>query len=258
MKPFPRRSRVLDMLRSGKTVFSFKTNFNCPRSAEIMALTGFDCIWTCMEHVPMGWSELEKIVMAVNGRGADVMVRVPRGSYSDMLKPFELDAGGLLIPHVMSREDAEYIVRTTRFHPVGRRPADGGNADGMYTMLPFKEYIRFMNENRFVFIQIEDVEAVSRLDEICGVAGIDGIFFGPCDYSQSIGIPGETADREVLKIRRLVAETAVKHGKFAATVGNADNWRVLAQEGFRFINLGSDVRSLSVACSGIISAVRAE
>jgi 4-hydroxy-2-oxoheptanedioate aldolase len=30
----------------------------------------------------------------------------------------------------MSLEDAENVVRMTRFHPLGRRPVDGGNADG--------------------------------------------------------------------------------------------------------------------------------
>ncbi len=60
----------------------------------------------------------------------DAIVRVPRGSYSDMIRPLELDAAGIMVPHVMSAEDARQVVRWTRFAPVGLRPLDGGNADG--------------------------------------------------------------------------------------------------------------------------------
>lgn len=242
------RSRVLDKLRNGETALSFKTNLSCPRTVEIAALAGFDCVWLCNEHVPNDWLTLERQVLAARAGGADVMVRVERGSYSDLIKPLEMNASGLLVPHVMSADEARQIVRNTRFHPIGRRPADGGNADGCFTMLPFAEYIRFVNENRFVMIQIEDHEALDELDEICAVPGIDAIFFGPGDFSQSIGVPGEINHPEVKRVRKLVAETARKHGKFAATVGNMDNLAELIQAGFRFINLGSDVTTLAAHC----------
>lgn len=242
------RSRVLDKLRNGEIALSFKSNLSCPRTVEIAALAGFDCVWLCNEHVPNDWQTLERQVLAGRAGGTDVMVRVERGSYSDLIKPLEMNASGLLVPHVMSADEARQIVRNTRFHPIGRRPADGGNADGCFTMLPFAEYIRFVNENRFVMIQVEDHEAVAELDEICAVPGIDAIFFGPGDFSQSIGIPGEIDHPEVKRVRKLVAETARKHGKFAATVGGTANLSELVREGFRFINLGSDVTTLAVHC----------
>ena len=124
------RSRVLDKLRNGETALSFKTNLSCPRTVEIAALAGFDCVWLCNEHVPNDWLTLERQVLAARAGGADVMVRVERGSYSDLIKPLEMNASGLLVPHVMSADEARQIVRNTRFHPIGRRPADGGNADG--------------------------------------------------------------------------------------------------------------------------------
>lgn len=244
-----RNSVVLDKLRRGETVFSYKSNLACCRTVQIAALSGFDCIWICNEHVPNDYSVMEKQILAALAHGADVMVRVPRGSYSDLIKPLELNASGILVPHVMSAEEARQIARTTRFHPLGRRPADGGNADGAFCLLPFKDYIQFMNANRFVMIQIEDVEAVAELDAICSVEGIDAIFFGPGDYSQSIGCPGDIFHAEVRRVRKLVAETAIKHGKFAATVGSTANAAELLSEGYRFINLGSDVRDVGLACT---------
>ena len=251
-----RKSVVLDKLRQGEAVFCYKSNLSCCRTVQIAALSGFDCIWLCNEHVPNDYGDMERQILAVLAHGADVMVRVPRGAYSDTIKPLELNASGILVPHVMSAAEARQIVRTTRFHPLGRRPADGGNADGAFCLLPFKTYIEFMNANRFVMIQIEDVEAVAELDAICAVEGIDAIFFGPGDYSQSIGCPGEIDHPEVQRVRKLVAATALKHGKFAATVGSITNAAERLAEGYRFINLGSDVRDVGLACTEKIKVVR--
>ena len=188
-----RPSKVLDKLRAGELVLCGKTNFSCPRAAEMLALCGYDCIWLCLEHGPNSLSAIESQIYAVKSRGADVMVRVSKGSYSDLVKPLELDASGIMVPHVKTAAEARQIVRDTRFHPVGMRPADGGNADGMYCLIPFTEYIKQANANRFVMIQIEDVEALDELDAICAVEGIDVIFYGPGDFSQSVGAPGDFA-----------------------------------------------------------------
>lgn len=40
-------------------------------------------------------------------------------------------------------------------------------------------------------MQIEGQQAISQLDEILKVDGIDLVFIGPYDLSQSIGIPGQ-------------------------------------------------------------------
>ncbi|MEI3006275.1 MAG: aldolase/citrate lyase family protein [Victivallales bacterium] len=130
----------------------------------------------------------------------------------------EADASGIMVPHLMSLEEAKEIVRMTRFQPLGLRPVDGGNADGLYCRFDFREHIRFANENRMVIVQIEDPEPLSELDEICKVPGIDMIFFGPGDFSHAIGHPAEFDHPEIRRVRKLVVDTAHKYGKFAGTV----------------------------------------
>ena len=77
----------------------------------------------------------------------------------------------------MSLEDAKKIVYYTKFHPVGRRPLDGGYADGGYCMIPAEEYIKQANHERFVIVQIEDPEPLGELEEIVSLDGIDMLFF---------------------------------------------------------------------------------
>ncbi|MDO8685464.1 MAG: aldolase/citrate lyase family protein [Clostridiales bacterium] len=248
-----KRSRVLDKLRAGEVVSCIKLNLFDSRTVEIAALSGVDCIWTDMEHVPNDFSAIEKQILAAKAYNTDIMVRVSRGSYTDHVKPLEMDASGIMVPHVMSIADAKNVVRMTRFHPTGRRPVDGGNADGAFCNIDFVEYLKQSNERRFVCIQIEDPEPLDELDEIAALEGIDMIFFGPADFSQGIGAPGQWDHPDLLKAREKVAKAAVKHGKFAATVGLPENLKELSDMGYRFISMGADVIGLGQYFTGIMS-----
>ena len=254
MRPVP--SRVLDKLRAGKNAYCMKFNFDSARPIAIAGLTGFDCAWCCQEHVSTDLSLMERYSLAAKAYGIDLLMRVPRGSYSDLVRPLEADASGIMVPHVMNAADARRIVWQTRFHPVGRRALDGGNADGQYCFLPIREYFDFVNNNRFLLIQIEDVEAMEELEEICAVPGIDIIFFGPCDFSQSIGFPGEINHPLVVAARKRVAECARRHGKFAGTVGSVDNVVELHKLGYSFVNLGADVNGFNNYCVDIQQKLR--
>ena len=248
-----RPSRVLQKLRAGESVSCFKVNIADAQSTEIAALCGFDCIWVDQEHLAHDWSVYNAHVWASKVHNTDLLVRVPRGSYSDYVKPLELDATGILVPHVMGVADARNIISYTRFHPLGRRAIDGGSADGAYTNLDFSLYLQQANRERFVVFQIEDVEAMDELEEIAALDGFDMLFFGPGDFSQSIGAPGDWNNPLLLDARRRVAEVAVKYGKYAATTGSIDKLEEFREMGYRFINVGADVVGLSSYCNGLVS-----
>ena len=239
-----RPSNVLKKLRSGGLASCVKLNTQDPRIAEIASLCGFDCVWTDMEHVANNYSVIENQIVAAKAHNTDCMVRVARGSYNDHVRPLELDAAGIMVPHVMNLEDAKKVVWMTRFHPLGRRALDGGNADGSYCMVDTKDYIVQANRERFLMLQIEDPEPLDDLDAICALEGVDIIFFGPGDFSQGIGDPANFTNPKLLEARRLVAQAAVKHGKFAGTVGSPANLKELYDMGYRFISSGADVVGL--------------
>jgi 4-hydroxy-2-oxoheptanedioate aldolase len=251
-----RPSRVLAKLRSGQVATSFKLNLADARAAEIAAMAGFDCLWLDMEHVPNDLAVIEKGIWAAKAHACDVLVRVSRGSYSDYIRPLELDAAGIIVPHVMSLEDAENVVRMTRFHPLGRRPVDGGNADGRYCGVEFVEYLKQANEQRLVIVQIEDPEPLAELSAIAALPGIDMLFFGPGDFSHGIGAPGAWDDPRLVEARRQVAEAALAHGKFAGTVASPDNLDELIALGYRFLSMGADVIGLAEYCRSIVSEFR--
>ena len=59
-----------------------------------------------------------------------------------------------------------------------------------YSSMDKADYFRHANE-ALLIIQIEGQAAIDNLDEILAVEGIDIVFVGPYDLSQSLGVPGE-------------------------------------------------------------------
>lgn len=243
-KPLLRPSRVLAKLRAGQTASCIKLNLGDARVAEMAAACGFDCIWLDMEHVPNSIEAIENQIRAAKIHDVDALIRTRRGSYSDLILPLEMDGAGIMVPHVMSAVDAKQIAWQTKFHPIGRRALDGGNADGAYCAATTEEYIAHANRERFVIIQIEDPEPLEELDNIASVEGIDMLFFGPGDFSQGIGQPGKFDDPRIADARQRIAEAAKKHGKFAGTVGSMASLPGLVEFGYQFISVGADVVGL--------------
>lgn len=240
-----RPSRVLARLRDGQVARCIKLNLADARVAEIAALAGFDCIWTDLEHVANDLSVIERQVWAAKAHDVDVLTRVPRGSYSDVVRALELDSAGVMVPHVMNLADARALVRQTRFHPIGLRALDGGNADGLYGTAPLADYLKHANDQRMLVLQVEDPEVLDDLDEIAALEGVDMLFFGPGDFSHALGAPGQWDHPKLDEARRRVVEAARAHGKFAGTVAAPDTVDDLVDMGYRFLSIGADVVGLA-------------
>lgn len=250
---FLKKSVILEKLKQNKTASCIKLNVASQASFEIAAMSGVDAIWICREHVGSDWCDVETKSAVAKLYGCDLIVRVERGSYSDLIKPLELDAAGIMVPHVRSAAEAAEIVRQTRFYPMGLRAWDGGNADGKYGQLDAKSYMDYSNYQKLIILQIEDAEAVDNIDEICAVDGFNMVFFGPGDLSQAYGIPGEINHPKIAKARIAVAQAAKKHGKLLGTVTTAELLPLVLREGYQLVNIGSDVHVLANAYKGLLN-----
>ncbi len=241
-----KKCKALDRMRNGESINCFKFNLDGHRAVQMVSMMGFDCLWTDMEHTANDLALIERQILAAKASDMDIIVRVTRGDYSDLIHPLELDASAIMVPHVMNAEQAREIGRMTKFHPMGRRPVDGGNADGAFCLVDFVEYTQFVNTNRFVIIQIEDPEAMEELEEICSADGIDMIFFGPGDFSHALGVPGQMNHPKVVEARVKIAECARRNGKLAGTTGSPELFEEYSKMGYNLINIGADVHALNL------------
>ena len=249
-----RPSRVLRTIAEGKVARVLKLNTSDAKVAEVFALAQPDAVWLCTEHTSASFEQIENQIRAAKLYDVDAIVRVARGSYSDYIRPLEMDAAGLIVPHVMNLADATRVQDMTKFAPLGKRAVDGGNNDGQFCRVEFLDYLKTANQERFVCYQVEDPEVLDDLDAIAALDGVDALFFGPGDFSLALGIPGQMDHPEIQKTRVRVAEIARKHGKIAATVTGTATVREYADMGYNLMNIGADVVGLAQYADDVLSA----
>jgi 4-hydroxy-2-oxoheptanedioate aldolase len=217
-----KKSIVCEKMRRGEIIMTAKMNFMNPNLAELMGHYGFDCLWVCNEHQAIDRSMVEDIVRAGKISGVDIMIRTGYGCHTDLIQPLEMGAQGLMIPHIKSAAQVENLVREAKFHPLGLRGMDCVNGDADQGMCPTKDYIDFALENTFLSVQVEDTDALDQVDEIAAVKGLDMIFLGPADFSQSIGLPGEIRHPKVWDAILRCSEACAKNGIYCGTPGLGD------------------------------------
>jgi 2-keto-3-deoxy-L-rhamnonate aldolase RhmA len=84
---------------------------------------------------------------------------------------------------------------------------------------------------------------------------VDGEFIQTIKLNKGEGTPGQWDNPEIDEARKKIAKTAANFGKFAGTVGGAQNFDRLIDMGYNFVSMGADVVGLSKYCREIISAV---
>ena len=77
-----------------------------------------------------------------------------------------------------------------------------------------QEYFTKANANTLVCLMLEEVEAIDNIADIVSVKGVDVLFIGSGDLSQSMGYPGQQAHPEV----QAVKEKGVKRIREAGIV----------------------------------------
>ena len=153
-----------------------------------MAKAGFDWLAIDLEHSVITIREAEELIRIIDLAGVVPLVRLT--SNPDQVKRV-LDAGahGVIVPMVMNARDAELAVSSVKYPRTGSRSIGIARAQGYGAC--FDEYFEWQSNNTLVIVQIEHIDAVSNIDEIFGVDGVDGFFIGPNDLSGSMGILGK-------------------------------------------------------------------
>ena len=108
-----------------------------------------------------------------------------------------------------------------------------------------------------VIVHIEGEEGLNNLDSIMEVNGIDVLFLGPYDISQSLGVPGD--------VRNPIVEKALKE----ASINARDNGRVvgsyakdiemakwLIDQGVQYLSVNVDATIYMQACENIAKQLK--
>jgi len=204
---------------------------------------GFHGVWFDHEHVGFSMEQLEVGTLACRSQGLDCFVRIAPTDYATVTRCLEAGGGGVMAAQIVSAEQAEQFVRWAKFFPRGNRGLNTGGWDARYASLPVQEFCNNANRDSLVAIQIETQQAVEECDDIAAIDGVDLLFVGPADLSQSLGVTGEFMHPQCLEAIDRVAAACRKHGKhWGAVCANPEHGEMMVEKGCRMLSPTADVK----------------
>jgi 4-hydroxy-2-oxoheptanedioate aldolase len=224
-------------------------------ATEVMAAQGWDSLTVDLQHGPVGYDVALTMLQALSASDVTPLARVPWNEPGIIMKMLDAGCYGIICPMVNSAEEARQFVGACRYPPQGYR-SFGPTRVSFYAGT---DYGQHANETVIALAMIETGQAVENLDAILDTPGLDGVYVGPADLSQSLGYE----ERVDLKHPDLVAvldkilDGCKRRGLAAGIhVASTDYARSVIEKGFQFVTILSDGRLLASAAKQAINEIR--
>lgn len=227
-----------------------------PAFIEILGYAQFDFVILDLEHGPNSIQTLQNLIRAAEVSNILPIVRVKANNLSVIGEVLDIGAVGIQIPQVENADQAKMYINQAKFSPVGNRGVCRFVRAANYSAKDRFKYFNAANNN-IVILQIEGQQAITQLDNILEVEGIDLIFIGPYDLSQSIGKPGQIDHPLVTKKMTEIINLCNKHnvavGTFVDTLENAERWK---KAGVKYLAYSVDTGIFFEACCCLSSKLK--
>ncbi len=212
-----------------------------PAVAEVFGRVGFDWIAVDLEHGVIDLETMTNIFRAIEHYDAVPVARLPFNDPIWIKRVLDAGAGGLIIPMVKSRADAEAAMREAKYPPLGQRGYGYSRANTHG--LDFERYIGEANREIAIVMQIEHRDGIQDVDGILSVDGVDAAFIGPLDLSGSFGKTGQLDCPEMVEALSTFRAACAKH-RIAAGMHlvhpASGNIQQAFDDGYTMIALGVD------------------
>lgn len=221
---------------------------------ETVAGLGFDFVLIDMQHGPIDYNEALNMIRAVDIAGVAPIVRVPWNDPASIGPILDAGAMGIIVPMIETASDAKRMVEACLYPPAGRRsfgPVRVGTRDGL-------QYFGSANDRVAVIPMIETAEALTQVEEIAAVEGVDAVFVGPFDLSIALGLrPGDNDGEPVFdKAITKIINAANNAGIAAAVLSNAKVAALRVAQGFKMVSVSTDNQTLAAGSAANLAAVQ--
>jgi len=237
----------------GTMVFEFAST----GIARIAAGAGAEFVIFDLEHT--GWSlETIRMMMATaGGSGLVPLVRVPATEYHFVARALDVGAMGLMVPMVESAEQARKIVESAKYPPRGRRGAAFAMAHDDYRGADLVGSMRSADAEGLLIAQIETAKGVEQVEAIAAVEGIDVLWVGQFDLTNSLGVAGELEHPLYHAAVEQVLAACRRHGRAAGFMaGTVEQGRAALKQGFRMLAYSGDIGIYHQALRDGLAALR--
>jgi 2-keto-3-deoxy-L-rhamnonate aldolase RhmA len=206
--------------------------FMTPAIMPLARSAGAEFVLLDLEHPAWSLETLRAVIAAGAATDAVPIVRVPDAEYHFVARVLDAGARGVMIPNCESADEARAVVEWAKYPPVGKRgfgiPRHELEPEGVGATQ------RKANVEQMVFLQIESSDGVDQVEEIAAVDGVDVIWVGHFDLTNSLGIPGDFGHPLYEAAIRRVAAAGNAAGKpLGLMVGSVADGRRYLELGFR-------------------------
>lgn len=217
--------------------------------AELAANAGYDWLLIDGEHAPNDVRSILSQLQAIAAYTSQTVVRPVTGDVALIKQLLDIGAQTLLIPMIETAEQAELMVKATRYPPEGIRGVGAALARAS-RWNNIADYLHAADQEICVLVQVESKKGLDNLDEILKVDGVDGVFIGPADLSAALGYRGHPGHEDVQKIIVDSIHKIRAAGK-AAGILSADE--KLAQH---YLTLGTEFVAVGVDTSLLMKSLK--
>ena len=221
---------------------------------EVLGRSDLDLVCIDAEHSPFDRRDINDCVLALNHVNKPSLVRIPANQPEHILNALDCGATGILVPHVITGEDAETLAGNAHFGS-GRGYAGSTRAAG-YGGRKMAEHKARSAEDTVIVAQIEDAEALDHLDDMFAVDAIDAFFIGRADLSVSLGADGPNDPAVIEAVEKICAKgqaAGVTIGMFTGNLDELPKWR---KAGASLFLLGSDHGFMLSGAAALTANVR--
>jgi len=194
-------------LQEGKMVVGGTVSSSDPDIYCAMAGAGFDFLWIEMQHSPLSYQEVARMIWACRGAPAMPFIRVPDATEGDIQKAVDMGAVGIIIPMVENLEKVKAAIKFAKYPPVGARSQGGGQ----YGSLWGSDYRKNANDNVMIVAMIESPAGVAIAEQIASLPGVDAVFAASTDLSSFSGLRQGDPQYEAMVTK--IHDLTLKHGK---------------------------------------------
>lgn len=236
-------NRLKAALAEGRVQLGMWCSLCSPMVAEMLAQSKFDWVLFDAEHAPLEIADLLPLLQAAGNGQASSIVRPPWNDMVLIKRALDIGAQSLLLPFVQNASEARDAVSSVRYPPAGRRGVAGSTRASAYGR--DRGYHAGASEEICLLVQAESREALSNLEAIAEVDGIDGVFIGPADLSASMGALGKPGTAEVQAEIRSAAARIRAAGKAPGIMASSvDDARRYLDWGYQFVACSVDMKLL--------------
>jgi 2-keto-3-deoxy-L-rhamnonate aldolase RhmA len=238
-------------LQKGQPVVGVVISVNSVEVAAQAAALGFDFLWLEMEHTPLSLETVRNIVLATRGLPAVPFARPPVNELWTAKRGLDSGVLGVIFPFRSPPELARKAAAACRYPPHGLR---GSGADLASFRWPAPEgYYDFADRNVMVVAVVENTAALSRIDEIAAVPGIDVLFIGTSDLSFSLGLRGRQDHPRLEKAIARIVAAAKKNGKvLGRPAATPEQIKRFQRQGFLFFMAGTDTDLMAAGAAQLL------